>query len=104
MWNLTTTGQTQSILRNIERLQPLLIVRDYQSSLAQAAADSKAGQLADLHYYIFPIAGTNPSWSGGSSLLISRRSKRARGQVRVRVRGKRRTASAKKSIVIFVLP
>jgi type IV pilus assembly protein PilO len=35
------TEQTQSILRNIERLQPLLIVKDYQSSLAQAAADSK---------------------------------------------------------------
>ena len=35
------TEQTQSILRNIERLQPLLIIRDYQSSLAQAPADSK---------------------------------------------------------------
>ncbi|MEC4818770.1 MAG: pilus assembly protein PilO [Scytonema sp. PMC 1069.18] len=29
-----TYEQTQSILRNIERLQPLLIVKDYQSSLA----------------------------------------------------------------------
>lgn len=31
-----TFEQTQSIIRNIERLQPLLIVRDYQSTLAQA--------------------------------------------------------------------
>ncbi len=30
---LGTYEQTQSILRNIERLQPLLIVKDYQSSL-----------------------------------------------------------------------
>jgi type IV pilus assembly protein PilO len=29
-----TYEQTQSIIRNIERLQPLLIVKDYQSSLA----------------------------------------------------------------------
>lgn len=29
-----TYEQTQSILRNVERLQPLLIVKDYQSSLA----------------------------------------------------------------------
>jgi type IV pilus assembly protein PilO len=33
-----TYEQTQSILRNIERLQPLLIVRDYQSSLAPEPA------------------------------------------------------------------
>lgn len=31
---LGTYEQTQSILRNIERLQPLLIIRDYQSNLA----------------------------------------------------------------------
>jgi len=31
-----TYEQTQSIIRNIERLQPLLIVRDYQSTLAPA--------------------------------------------------------------------
>ncbi|NJM68722.1 MAG: pilus assembly protein PilO [Scytonema sp. RU_4_4] len=31
---LGTYEQTQSIFRNIERLQPLLIVRDYQSSLS----------------------------------------------------------------------
>ena len=36
-----TFAQTQSILRNIERLQPLLIVRDYQSTLAPPAADSQ---------------------------------------------------------------
>ncbi len=33
-----TYEQTQSILRNIERLQPLLIVKDYQSSLAPEGA------------------------------------------------------------------
>lgn len=33
-----TYEQTQSILRNIERLQSLLIVKDYQSSLAPEAA------------------------------------------------------------------
>jgi len=33
-----TFEQTQSILRNIERLQPLLIVRDYQSLLAQTSS------------------------------------------------------------------
>ncbi|WP_017315586.1 hypothetical protein [Mastigocladopsis repens] len=33
-----TYEQTQSILRNIERLQPLLIVKDYQSSLAPEPA------------------------------------------------------------------
>lgn len=32
-----TYEQTQSILRNIERLQPLLIVKDYQSTLAVEA-------------------------------------------------------------------
>ncbi|MEH2195904.1 MAG: pilus assembly protein PilO [Nostoc sp.] len=35
-----TYEQTQSIIRNIERLQPLLIVKDYQSSLAPAEAIS----------------------------------------------------------------
>lgn len=34
-----TFEQTQLILRNIERLQPLLILRDYQSTLAQSPAD-----------------------------------------------------------------
>lgn len=33
-----TYEQTQSILRNIERLQPLLLVKDYQSSLAPEPA------------------------------------------------------------------
>ncbi|AKG22434.1 hypothetical protein [Calothrix sp. 336/3] len=37
-----TYEQTQSILRNIERLQPLLIVKDYQSTLAPSeVADPK---------------------------------------------------------------
>lgn len=36
-----TFEQTQSILRNIERLQPLLIVKDYQSTLASPPADSQ---------------------------------------------------------------
>lgn len=36
-----TFEQTQSILRNIERLQPLLIVKDYQSMLAAPPADSQ---------------------------------------------------------------
>ncbi|MEH2281568.1 MAG: pilus assembly protein PilO [Nostoc sp.] len=35
-----TYEQTQSIIRNIERLQPLLIVKDYQASLAPAEAIS----------------------------------------------------------------
>ncbi|MDZ8051222.1 MAG: pilus assembly protein PilO [Aulosira sp. ZfuVER01] len=34
-----TYEQTQSILRNIERLQPLLIVKDYQSTLARVPVD-----------------------------------------------------------------
>jgi type IV pilus assembly protein PilO len=33
-----TYEQTQSILRNIERLQPLLLVKDYQSALAPETA------------------------------------------------------------------
>jgi type IV pilus assembly protein PilO len=33
-----TYEQTQSILRNIERLQPLLIVKDYQATLAPEPA------------------------------------------------------------------
>lgn len=36
-----TFEQTQSIIRNIERLQPLLIVRDYQSALAQASPNQQ---------------------------------------------------------------
>ncbi len=36
-----TFEQTQSIMRNIERLQPLLIFKDYQSTLGQAAPDSR---------------------------------------------------------------
>ncbi|MBD2496086.1 GspMb/PilO family protein [Nostoc sp. FACHB-280] len=39
-----TYEQTQSILRNIERLQPLLIVRDYQSVLAPVQATSQTGK------------------------------------------------------------
>ncbi|MBR8840311.1 MAG: pilus assembly protein PilO [Stigonema ocellatum SAG 48.90 = DSM 106950] len=35
---LGTYEQTQSVLRNIERLQPLLIVKDYQSTLAPEPA------------------------------------------------------------------
>ncbi len=35
-----TFDQTESILRNIERLQPLLIVKDYQSTLATTTPDS----------------------------------------------------------------
>ena len=35
------TAQTQAILRNIERLQSLLIVRDYQSTLVQATPDQQ---------------------------------------------------------------
>lgn len=35
-----TYEQTQSIIRNIERLQPLLIVKDYQATLAPAETRS----------------------------------------------------------------
>ncbi|MES1025909.1 pilus assembly protein PilO [Gloeocapsa sp. BRSZ] len=38
-----TFEQTQSIIRNIERLQPLLIVKDYQSSLAQTGDTQQPG-------------------------------------------------------------
>ncbi len=40
--NIQITGtyeQTQSILRNIERLQPLLLVKDYQSTLEAVRSD-----------------------------------------------------------------
>ncbi|QLE59174.1 pilus assembly protein PilO [Nostoc sp. TCL26-01] len=40
-----TYEQTQSIIRNIERLQPLLIVRDYQSTLAPVQNTSPSGKL-----------------------------------------------------------
>jgi type IV pilus assembly protein PilO len=36
-----TFEQTQAILRNIERLQPLLIVKDYQSTMAAETTDDK---------------------------------------------------------------
>ena len=36
-----TFEQTQSILRNIERLQPLLIIRDYKSTTAAPSTDPK---------------------------------------------------------------
>lgn len=36
-----TFEQTQSILRNIERLQPLLIVKNYQSTMAAVPTDPK---------------------------------------------------------------
>jgi type IV pilus assembly protein PilO len=39
-----TYEQTQSILRNIERLQPLLIVKDYQSALAPVQTTNQAGK------------------------------------------------------------
>ncbi|AFY50075.1 hypothetical protein Nos7524_4316 [Nostoc sp. PCC 7524] len=39
-----TYEQTQSILRNIERLQPLLIVKDYQSTLANIQATNASGK------------------------------------------------------------
>ncbi|BAZ42923.1 hypothetical protein NIES4101_88930 [Calothrix sp. NIES-4101] len=45
--NIEFTGtyeQTQSILRNIERLQPLLIVKDYQSTLTQESATDALGK------------------------------------------------------------
>jgi type IV pilus assembly protein PilO len=40
-----TYEQTQSILRNIERLQPLLIVKDYQSVLAPVRTTNQAGKV-----------------------------------------------------------
>jgi type IV pilus assembly protein PilO len=40
-----TYEQTQSILRNIERLQPLLIVKDYQSQLAPPETVLREGKL-----------------------------------------------------------
>jgi type IV pilus assembly protein PilO len=39
-----TYEQTQSIIRNIERLQPLLIVKDYQSALANIQATDTSGK------------------------------------------------------------
>lgn len=36
-----TFEQTQAIIRNIERLQPLLLIRDYQSTLAQATPNQQ---------------------------------------------------------------
>ncbi|HIK03359.1 MAG TPA: pilus assembly protein PilO [Trichormus sp. M33_DOE_039] len=39
-----TYEQTQSIIRNIERLQPLLIVKDYQSALANIQATDRFGK------------------------------------------------------------
>lgn len=39
-----TYEQTQSIIRNIERLQPLLIVKDYQSTLANVQATDRSGK------------------------------------------------------------
>jgi type IV pilus assembly protein PilO len=39
-----TYEQTQSIIRNIERLQPLLIVKDYQSSLANIQSTDQSGK------------------------------------------------------------
>ncbi|MBD2344514.1 pilus assembly protein PilO [Anabaena subtropica] len=39
-----TYEQTQSIIRNIERLQPLLIVKDYQSTLASVQATDRTGK------------------------------------------------------------
>lgn len=41
-----TFEQTQSILRNIERLQPLLIVRDYQSAIAPPTSDPKGSSVS----------------------------------------------------------
>ncbi len=46
--NIALTGnyeQTQSILRNMERLQPLLIVNDYTSTLQQDPVDPATGRL-----------------------------------------------------------
>ncbi|MBW4614492.1 MAG: type II secretion system protein M [Desmonostoc vinosum HA7617-LM4] len=43
-----TYEQTQSIMRNIERLQPLLIVRDYQSVLAPAEVRTLPGKVVRL--------------------------------------------------------
>lgn len=40
-----TFEQTQAIIRNIERLQPLLLVKDYQSTLVQAASDQLGGSV-----------------------------------------------------------
>ncbi|WP_414564065.1 MULTISPECIES: GspMb/PilO family protein [unclassified Anabaena] len=39
-----TFEQTQSIIRNIERLQPLLIVKDYQARLAPEVATDPSGE------------------------------------------------------------
>jgi type IV pilus assembly protein PilO len=43
-----TYEQTQSILRNIERLQPLLIVKDYQSTLAPQPASEPGKTLVRI--------------------------------------------------------
>lgn len=41
-----TFEQTQAIIRNIERLQPLLLIKDYQSTLAQATSNQQGARLA----------------------------------------------------------
>jgi len=40
-----TFEQTQAIIRNIERLQPLLLVKDYQSTLAQGTSNQQGARL-----------------------------------------------------------
>jgi type IV pilus assembly protein PilO len=40
-----TYEQTQSIIRNIERLQPLLIVKEYQSALAPVTTTTSSGKV-----------------------------------------------------------
>jgi len=48
VFNVTIEGtfeQTESIIRDIERMQPLLIVRDYQSTLAPMSTADAKGQV-----------------------------------------------------------
>ena len=60
-----TFVQTQSILRNIERLQPLLIVRDYQSTSVPPAADSqgvvvRGPEIIDTSFQLQAIMPASP--------------------------------------------
>jgi len=95
--------QTQSILRNIERLQPLLIVRDYQSSLAQAAADSKgkaARRLATIttSFQLQALIPVSPEEAARQLPQSAAEVRRGQGSG-VRGRGKRRTSSKKHKVI-----
>jgi len=80
VFNVTIEGtfeQTESIIRDIERMQPLLIVRDYQSTLAPTPTADAKGKVVrgpvmiNTSFQLQAIMPVSPSESAWTSSAVT---------------------------------